>query len=259
VNDIQWFPGHMAQAMRRLADDVRLVDVVVEVVDARVPHSGRNPALARMAGRKARLVVLAREDLADPHATSSWMATFAANDEPAVTVNAKMRAAGVHLQAALAPLETKRKVARAIVVGIPNAGKSTVINALVRKNVARVEDRAGVTRAAQWFRVGPQLEVMDTAGILVPKIDTAEAQWKLALCGAVPRSRYDAEDVVTRFHAWVVRRGFAAKVPDLATFARERGFVRRGNTLDTHNAASSYIKDFNDGRFGRMTLELPAE
>ena len=100
---------------------------------------------------------------------------------------------------------------------------------------------------------------MDTAGILVPKIDTAEAQWKLAICGAVPRARYDAEDVVTRFHAWLVRRGLAAKVPDLATFAQDRGFVRRGNTLDTHNAASSYIKDFNDGRFGRMTLELPAE
>jgi ribosome biogenesis GTPase A len=259
VNPIQWYPGHMAQAMRRLADDVRMVDVVVEVVDARVPASGRNPALARIAGRKARVLVLDREDLADPHATAAWLASFAAEDRIAVAINGKSRGSGVALRAALPPLAKGRGMARAIVVGIPNAGKSTVINALVRKNVARVEDRAGVTRAAQWFRVGSTLEVMDTAGILVPKIETPEAQWKLAICGAVPRTRYDAEDVVARFHAWTVRRGAAAKVPDLATYARERGFVRRGNTLDTHNAAWSYIKEFNDGRFGRMTLELPAE
>jgi ribosome biogenesis GTPase A len=129
-----------------------------------------------------------------------------------------------------------------------------LINALVGRAVARTEDRAGVTRAPQWFRVTTSLELIDTAGILVPKIDTPEAQWKLAMIGAVPRARFDAEDVVARFAAWSAERGLAA-VPDLETYAQSRGFVRRGNVTDMHNAAWAYLKDFNEGRFGRITLE----
>jgi ribosome biogenesis GTPase A len=254
---IQWYPGHMARAMRRLADDMRLAHVVIEVVDARVPRSGRNPALAEIAGEKPRAVVLTREDKADPHATVAWLERLGNEGQPAVAVNAKSRGSIVRLREALAALAGGRNNARAIVVGIPNAGKSTVLNTLVRKNVARVEDRAGVTRAAQWFRVQPGLELMDTAGILVPKIQTPEAQWMLALCGALPRARFDPEDIVARFHAWLVAGGAGLRTPDLETFARERGFVRRGNILDTHNAASSYIKEWNEGAFGRMTLERP--
>jgi ribosome biogenesis GTPase A len=134
-----------------------------------------------------------------------------------------------------------------------------VINAIAGRNVARAEDRAGVTRARQWFRVA-SLEIMDTAGILVPKIDTADAQWKLAMVGAVPRARFDAEDVVARFHRWLTATGQADGVPDLDTFAQSRGFVRRGTIADTHNAAWAYLKDWNDGKFGRMTLEeAPSE
>jgi ribosome biogenesis GTPase A len=254
---IQWYPGHMARAMRRLADDVRLAHIVVEVVDARVPRSGRNPALAEIAGTRPHVVVLTREDRADPHATAAWLELFAAAGQPAVALNAKSQGSASHLRGVLSTLQAERGTSRLLVLGIPNAGKSTVINSLVRKNVARVEDRAGVTLAPQWFRVQPGLEVMDTAGILVPKIETAEAQWMLALCGALPRARFDAESVVGHFVAWLAGRG-DARVPDLETFARERGFVRRGNIPDTHNAASSFIKEWNDGRFGRMTLEHAA-
>jgi len=239
--------------MRRLKDDLRLTQVVIEVVDARVPMSGRNPALAAMASRKTRLLVLEREDLADPNATAAWLAHFERSGQLAVAADGKSRRGMVRLRETLAGLATRRTV-RAIVVGIPNAGKSTVINALAQRNVARAEDRAGVTRAAQWFRIEAALEVLDTAGILVPKVDSDEAQWKLAMCSAFPRARFDAEDVVGRFHAWAEAIG--KKVPDLATFAAERGFVRRGNIPDTHNAAWSYIKEWSDGRFGRMTLEL---
>ena len=153
-------------------------------------------------------------------------------------------------------LAAGRRTARAIVLGIPNAGKSTAINALAGRNVARAEDRAGVTRARQWFRLGP-LEIMDTAGILVPKIDSAENQWKLALVGAVPRARFDAEDVVARFVRWYSREHDGGAVPDLETFAQSRGFMRRGTMPDTHNAAWAYLKDWSDGKFGRMTLEAP--
>ncbi|MBV9271706.1 MAG: 50S ribosome-binding GTPase, partial [Candidatus Eremiobacteraeota bacterium] len=129
---------------------------------------------------------------------------------------------------------------------------------LLGRAAARTEDRAGVTRQLQWFRVQPNLELMDTPGILVPKIESKEAQWKLALVGAVPRERYDPEDISVRFHRWLAERtGGRTKVPDLELFAKTRGFMRKGGEVDYHNAAQSYVKDFNDGKFGRITLEEP--
>ena len=260
--EIQWFPGHMAQAMRRLVQEMQMIDYVVEVVDARVPHSGRNPALATVVARKPRVVALSREDLADPHATTAWLAHFEAAQQPAVAIDGKTQGAFVHLRAALEALGAPtgvRKKQRVVVIGIPNAGKSTVINGLVRKNVARIEDRAGVTRASQWFSIGPTLELLDTAGILAPKLESEQAQWMLALVGAVPRARYDPEDVIGQFRSWLLSRpNPETSVPDLLSFARQRGFLRRGNIVDTHNAAWAFIKDFNDGTFGRMTLEWPA-
>ncbi|MGH8164939.1 MAG: YlqF/YawG family GTPase, partial [Rhodanobacteraceae bacterium] len=152
-----------------------------------------------------------------------------------------------------------RGTLRAMVVGLPNSGKSSVINGLLRRSAAKTEDRAGVTRQLQWFRVENNLELMDTPGILVPKIPPGDAQWKLALVGAVPRERYDPEDIVARFHAWLNRDRPRLSVPDLETFARARGFVRRGGETALHNAAQAYIKDFNDGKFGRLTLEAPRD
>jgi ribosome biogenesis GTPase A len=252
---IQWYPGHMARAMRRLAEDMHAIDIVVEVADARVPFAGTNPALAKIAGARKRLLVLSREQLADRRATAAWLAYYGDSGRAVVAVDAKDRSGVARLRAALDALASGRRANRAIVLGIPNAGKSTVINAIAGRNVARAEDRAGVTRSRQWFRVGASLEIMDTAGILVPKIDTAEAQWKLAFVGAVPRARFDAEDVVARFHRWLAERDPETAVPDLETFAQSRGFVRHGTLADTHNAAWSYLKDWGDGKFGRMTLE----
>jgi ribosome biogenesis GTPase A len=254
---IQWYPGHMARAMRRLTEDMRAIDIVVEVVDARVPLIGTNPSLAELAGKRPRLLVLSRAQLADPTLTEAWLAYYAERGRAAVAVDAKDRGGATRLRAAVEALASGRKSARAIVLGIPNAGKSTAINALAGRKVARVEDRAGVTRARQWFRAGDALEIMDTAGILVPKIDTAAAQWKLAIVGAVPRARFDAEDVVTRFGNWSAETYPNAHVPNLETFAQSRGFVRRGTMLDMHNAAWAYLKELGDGAFGRMTLEEP--
>jgi ribosome biogenesis GTPase A len=254
---IQWYPGHMAKAMRRLGEDIGAIDVVIEVADARTPLTGTNPALARLAGKRPRILVLTRAQLADPTQTRAWLAYYAAEGRTALAIDAKDRAGVARLRTALEVMAKgiARASARAIVLGIPNAGKSTAINAIAGRNVARAEDRAGVTRSRQWFRVGDSLEIMDTAGILVPKIDTPEAQWKLAFVGAVPRARFDAEDVVARFHRWLAARDPETSVPDLETFAQTRGFVRHGTLPDTHNAAWSYMKDWSDGKFGRMTLE----
>ena len=256
---IQWYPGHMARAMRRLGEDMRAIDIVVEVADARVPLAGTNPVLARLAGKRPRLLVLTRAQLADPIATEAWLAYYAGCERAAIAVDAKDRGGAARLRLAVEALAAGRRSARAIVLGIPNAGKSTAINALAGRKVARAEDRAGVTRARQWFRIGDALEIMDSAGILAPKIETAQAQWKLALVGAVPRARFDPEDVAARFARWREETYPAAGIPNLDTFAQSRGFVRRGTMVDTHNAAWAFLKEFGEGKFGRMTLEEPPQ
>jgi ribosome biogenesis GTPase A len=254
---VQWYPGHMAAAMRRIDEYMKLIDVVIEVVDARVPQFGANPALDEIAGARPRLLVLNREDLADPQQTAAWLRFLSSIGRDAVAVNGREQTSVGKASYVLNRLvQGSRRAQRVMVVGIPNSGKSSIINGLLRRAAAKTEDRAGVTRSLQWFRLNSTLELMDTPGILVPKISSPEAQWKLALVGAVPRERYDPEDVCTRFHRWLtdVSSG-RTKVPDLPAFAKARGFMRRGGEMDLHNAAQSYIKDFNDGKFGRITLE----
>ncbi|MGH7728507.1 MAG: YlqF/YawG family GTPase [Vulcanimicrobiaceae bacterium] len=251
---LQWYPGHMARAMRRLRDDLRACNLVVEVRDARIPQSGANAALGRAIGARRRLIVLARAQLADPVATGAWLAHLRADGTAALALDAKTPAGKALLRAALASLVGRRRSARALVVGVPNAGKSTAINALVGRRVARVEDRAGVTRGAQWFKLGGALELLDTAGILAPKLEEPQARWKLAAVGAVPRARYDAEDVVAHLLAWSEgRRG----LPSLESFAQLRGHLRRGTLPDVHAAAATYLRAWNEGRFGAMTLDDP--
>ncbi len=251
---IQWYPGHMAQAMRRIADALRLVDVAVEAIDARLPCGGANPALERMLGRKRRIVVLTRSDLADPSLTRAWIEVFARRSVTAVAVDARQARSIGRIAGLLA--QGKRSTARAIVVGIPNAGKSTIVNALVKRAAAKTERRAGVTRRTQWFRIAPGVEVMDTPGVLVPKIASLQTQWKLAAVGAIPRERFDPEAVAVQLAQWAARIGLR-RLPSLEAFAAERGFVRRGGKVDTHNAAQSYLRAFDHGAFGRISLESP--
>jgi ribosome biogenesis GTPase A len=253
---VQWYPGHMAAAMRRIDDYMKLIDIVIEVVDARVPHSGSNPMLDVIAGKRPRLLILNREDLADAAETARWLKAIS-KKRRVIAVNGREQGSVAKANYYLGQLaQGGRGTQRAMVVGLPNSGKSSIINGLLRRAAARTEDRAGVTRSLQWFRLGSNLELMDTPGILVPKIATPEAQWKLALVGAVPRERYDPEDITIRFHRWLTETTKGrTKVPDLESFSRARGFMRRGGEVDYHNAAQSYIKDFNDGKFGRITLE----
>jgi ribosome biogenesis GTPase A len=255
VDQIGWFPGHMAASMRVMAERLALVDVVIEVVDARLPTISANPLLAELVGTKPRLVMLGREDLADPQLTGKWLAYEAGLGRHAIAINGKQQGSVRNALPILQRLAGGRKTTRAMVVGIPNTGKSTVINGLAKRIAAKAEDKAGVTRSLNWFRVSPTLEIMDTPGILVPKIETLDAQWQLALCNALPRERYDAQDVIAHFSAWAARQH--RTIPDLDTFARKRGFLRQGSDVDYHNAAGAYIKDFNQAKFGRITFEVP--
>jgi ribosome biogenesis GTPase A len=251
---VQWYPGHMVSAMRRMRASLQLVDAVIETVDARVPRSGRNSTLARLAPHKQRIVVLTRSDLADPAITRGWLGTFAKRGLTAVAVDARNLGSTSRVSALLAR-QRRKGIVRAMILGIPNSGKSSVANSLLKRSAAKTENRAGVTRRAQWFRLSAHLEIMDTPGLLPPKLGSPRTQWKLAVTGAVPSERFDPEEVVYAFAAWARDRNIP--VPTLDEFAASRGFMRRGGKVDEHNAAQSYLRAFNDGKLGRITLETP--
>ncbi|MGA8533414.1 MAG: YlqF/YawG GTPase family protein, partial [Candidatus Tumulicola sp.] len=151
---VQWYPGHMVRAMRKIGEYLKLVDIVIEVADARVPRSGRNPALDAMIGERARILVLTREDLADPHATKAWIEAFAHRGLEALSVDGRsQRSVGRVAAATARSAKRRRGTSRVLVAGVPNSGKSSIVNALVRRGAAKTEDRAGVTRQLQWFRM----------------------------------------------------------------------------------------------------------
>ncbi len=256
---IAWYPGHMAKASRRIREYLHSIDIVVEVVDARIVRSGRNPLLDELGARRARVVALNRQDLADPVTTKRWLRDLGARGTNAVAVDGRSQRSVARIAAAIATTSPagRRGISRAMVVGVPNSGKSSVVNGLLRRAAAKTEDRAGITRRTQWFRLSPGVELMDTPGVLPPKLGTRDAQWKLALCGAVPRDLYDPSEVAAAFHQWLLARDEKTTVPDLAAFAARRGFVRRRGEIDYHNAAQSYIRAFNEGAFGRISLEAP--
>jgi ribosome biogenesis GTPase A len=248
----------MAKAARRIREYLRSIDIVVEVVDARIAHSGRNPLLDELAGRRTRVVALNREDLADPATTKRWLQDLSGRGSSAVAVDGRAQRSVARVAAAIARSSTRNGgISRAMIVGVPNSGKSSIVNGLLRRAAAKTEDRAGVTRHVQWFRLAQNVELMDTPGVLPPKIPNAVAQWKLAICGALPRDRYDPQEVAAAFHGWLLAHSPRTQVPDLAAFAARRGFVRRRGETDYHNAAQSYIRAFNDGAFGRISLEAP--
>jgi ribosome biogenesis GTPase A len=255
---IQWFPGHMVKAMRLLEERLALVDVVIEVLDARLPLMSSNPELDRIVGTRPRMVILGRDDLADPFATRRWITWYyETQHRHAIAIDGRIQPSVNHARRELDNFTRGRGPQRAIVIGLPNTGKSSLINGLAKRTAAKTENKAGVTRQLRWIRANAELEVMDTPGILVPKIPTEEAQWMLAITGALPRERYDPEDVVGRFALWAQANVPKLDVPDLERFARQRGFVRKGDEIDAHNAAGAYLRAFGEGKFGRITFEQP--
>jgi ribosome biogenesis GTPase A len=258
---VAWYPGHMAKAVRRIREFLRSIDVVVEVVDARIVLSGRNPLLDELAARRIRVIALNRQDLAEPASTKRWLDLLSGHGCNAIAVDGREQRSVARVASLIVQTSPRGDrtghVARAMVVGVPNSGKSSIINAMLRRAAAKTEGRAGVTRHLQWFRLAANVELMDTPGVLPPKIAGADAQWKLAICGAVPQDRYDATEVAAAFHQWLRARKPHTRVPDLAAFAAQRGFLRRGGETDYHNAALSYLRAFNEGAFGRITLEEP--
>ncbi|NPV71213.1 MAG: ribosome biogenesis GTPase YlqF [Firmicutes bacterium] len=275
-----WYPGHMAAALRAVRENARLVDVVVEVVDARGPETSRDPALSRVIGDKPRVIGMARADLADPPITDRWVKWFRSQDALAFPVDA-LTGAGVRdllrgCREALGEREARLsrggrpRPLRIMVAGVPNVGKSSLINRMTSSGSARTGAAPGITRGKQWIRAGEGIEVLDLPGILKHRETGAGAQVKLALMGIIPETTYDTYEMGLEAVALLatlrpemltaVGVGDPAAPPELIIdeLGRKRGFLMRGGEVDRGKAALWMIKQLRDGRAGRFSLETPS-
>ncbi|OMP68582.1 ribosome biogenesis GTPase YlqF [Domibacillus epiphyticus] len=280
---IQWFPGHMAKARRQVTEKLKLVDIIFELVDARLPLSSRNPMIDEIINHKPRLVILNKEDMADPHATKEWIRYFKEQGVEAVSVNSQagngldkiVKAAESILQEKFDRMRArgmKPRAMRAMIVGIPNVGKSTLINRIAKKNIAKTGNMPGVTKAQQWIKTAKQLELLDTPGILWPKFEDPETGFKLALTGAIKDSILNLQDVAIyglryleeRYPARLEERyGFSALPDDMAQvfhqIGERRGCLSSGGEVDYDKVTDVIIRDVRNSQFGRLTFDIPPE
>ena len=278
--EINWYPGHMARAKRLLSDQLSRVDVVIELCDARLPLSSRNPDLKRLTEKKERVLLLGKSDLADPALTSAWLNLFKRQGLScmALDMNRQAKAAlSLIEKAAKETVERSaqrgiKKTVRAMVVGVPNVGKSTLINRLHGGSIAKVGDMPGVTRANQWVKVTPYLELLDTPGLLWPRLDAPLAARRLAYIAAIRDEVLDTAQLAIQLLTDLiavtpktVQERF--KIKDLSLRGPElldavcvgRGFLMKGGVYDTERACKVVLDEFRGGKLGRITLEAPKE
>lgn len=278
--NIQWYPGHMTKTRRQMENDVKLVDLVAEVVDARIPISSRNPDIDAMVGDRPRLIIFNRTDQADPAMTERWSAWFRAQGCGVLETDAKSgRGVGQFSAAARRVLKDKLEAwkakgqvgrpIRAMVVGVPNVGKSTFINKVAKKKSAKASDRPGVTRGKQWVSVDAGLELLDTPGILWPKFEDETTGLHLAFTGAVKDEVTDVEGLAcallellrNRYPRALEERYKLTDIKDLQGWellercARKRGMLISGGEADTERMAKVLLDEFRAGKLGRFTLE----
>ena len=277
---INWYPGHMARTRRLLQDQLKRVDLVIEVCDARLPFSSRNPELLRLTAGKRRILLLNKADLADPEQTRNWVRFFQAQGETAFPVHAlalKSKDLLGTIDRSVRDIVEKaeekgiRKTVRVMVIGVPNVGKSTIINRLRGTTIARTGDRPGVTKSNQWIHVTPYLDLMDTPGMLWPRLDDQLAARRLCYIGSVKDDVVDVygltisllEDLKTscpdtlsaRFH---VDDLSAENVELLDAVCRGRGWLLKGGRYDYDRCCSVVLDEFRSGKLGKITLESPA-
>lgn len=273
---VQWFPGHMAKTRRLIAEQLKVCDVVFEILDARIPYSSRNPMINEILGSKPRVIVLNKADLADPGQTRKWEQVFVDEGFPVLRVDA-IRGTGIRSVSAAVQKAVKQKRPlglvrpwRAMVVGTPNVGKSSFINRLAGRKAARTGRKPGLTRGRQWIRCGRSIELLDTPGVLWPKFEDPEVGYRLAATGAVKEEIVDVEDVARWLIRWLLANSPMAlkKRFDLCALPREvddlleligirRGLLLPGGRADRVKTAAALLKDFQNGRLGRFTLDEP--
>ncbi len=283
--NIQWYPGHMTKTRRMMEENLKLVDAVCELLDARIPYSSRNPDIAALCGSKPRMVILNRADLADPQMTARWLEYFRGQGLTAIQTDCKSRKGVAAFVPAVRTLlaEKLRRYAekgqagrplKLMIVGIPNVGKSTFINQISGRKGAKAENRPGVTRGKQWVTVDQGLLLLDTPGILWPKFDDPDVGVKIAYTGAVKDDVLDIEALgchlmrrlFERYRNAVDERYRLDGLPDdtpgyalLEAAGRKRGFLLRGGEIDTERMARVVLEEYRSGKLGRLTFEGPEE
>lgn len=278
---INWFPGHMAKAKRELKENLKLVDVIIEIVDARIPRSSRNPDFDDIIGEKMRVIVLNKSDLADEKSNSRWVNYFKSQGNECVLINS-LKGEGISsvlkvvnkiMEDKLKQSAEKGRVGRTIkaaVVGIPNSGKSSFINKLAGRNIAEVGNKPGVTRAKQWIKTQNNIELMDTPGILWPKLEQEEVALHLAYTGAIKYEILDTTDLLLKFIEEIVEKypqsicerykiEIEAKTPleIYEEIARKRGFIVSRGEIDYERTANVVFDEFRKGLLNRISLEEP--
>lgn len=281
---IQWFPGHMAKARREITEKLKLIDVVFELVDARVPMASRNPMIDEIVAGKPRLLLLNKADMADPEVTSQWVHYFEKKNIPVLVINSKtgqginkiearakdlvkekfdkMRAKGI----------VKPRAVRALILGIPNVGKSTLINRMAGKNIAITGDKPGVTKKQQWIKVGTALELLDTPGILWPKFEDQSIGLKLAVTGAIKETLLDFSEIVL-FALKYLKVHYADRLRERYNLSdlpedslelfdeigKKRGCIMSGGYIDYEKTAEIVLRDLRAEKLGRLSYETPKD
>ena len=281
--NIQWYPGHMTKTRRQMEADLKQVDAVCEIVDARIPISSRNPDIDSICGSKPRILVLNRMDLADPDATQKWAAYFRSKGMAVIATDCKTRRgiADFTPAARAACAEKLQRDAargmnrplRVMVVGIPNVGKSTLINQISGRKGAKAENRPGVTRGKQWVTVDSGLLLLDTPGILWPKFEDREVGMMLAFTGAVKEGVIDLEELAChlmellhRCYPQALLDRYKIEAPAgtkgwelLEMAGKNRGYLLSGGEIHTERMAKVLVDEFRSGKLGKFTLEMPEE
>ena len=281
--NIQWYPGHMTKTRRQIEADLKQVDAVCEIVDARIPLSSRNPDIDAICGNKPRMIVLNRMDLADPAATKKWRDYFKSKGMAVLATDCKSRQ-GINEFTPAARIACAEKLARdaargmnrplrVMIVGIPNVGKSTLINQISGRKGAKAENRPGVTRGKQWVTVDSGLQLLDTPGILWPKFDDPQVGMMLAYTGAVKEGVIDIEELSCRlmellhkYYPQVLADRYKVEAElgtpgyELLEMAgRKRGLLLRGGEVHTERMAKVLMDEFRSGKLGKFTLEMPED
>lgn len=276
----QWYPGHMTKAKRQMQEDIKLIDLVIELVDARIPLSSRNPDIDELGKNKYRLILMNKSDLSDEKRNQEWAEFFRKKGYFVVCLDSRSKAGmknvtNVVMEACKEKIERDRKrgilnrPVRAMVVGIPNVGKSTFINSYAGKACAKTGNKPGVTKGKQWIRLNKNVELLDTPGILWPKFEDQKVGLRLALIGAIKDEILNIDELsleliklLTEAYSGILKERYqvdesVAPAEILRQIAENRKCISRGNELDYSKAATLLIDEFRSGKLGRITIEVP--
>lgn len=275
----QWYPGHMTKAKRAMQEDIKLIDVIIELVDSRVPYSSKNPDIDQLANGKSRVLLMNRYDLADPVITEEWIGYYEAKGYYVAKVNSKSgkgvkAVQGIIQEACKAKIERDRRrgilnrPVRAMIVGIPNVGKSTFINSFAGKACTKTGNKPGVTKGKQWIRLNKSVELLDTPGILWPKFEDQNVGLRLAYIGSIKDELYNVYELSVLL-AGYLSESYPQAVSEyyditggtvedqLRQIAEKRGCLKSGGEFDLDKAGKYLVDDFRNGRLGNISLERP--